>query len=349
MDELRLLVLDQFPEFGNRLRILLKSLDLEYQWVTELETGKGEEEPLFFDLFFWLIPAGNSHLSTVQELITRRGFLLTCAFVEKEENLADFDATFVVSDYDEVPRLRRLLENIVNLARRLKTQKELSSLLLHDIRTPLQNLASYAGLLSEAIFGPLNEGQEKIVRTIELQNDLATELLQELTDIVRFKRKALQLSKKTVDFARLLNEVLRSLWIWADRRNIKIQTYCSKSLPGIKLDPLAIKRVLFNLIFNALKFTGENGVVRIVVNEQTAQSNKHELLFQVTDSGPGIPEEHVDALFKKYYRLTHRSELLKGTGLGLYIAKWLVEAHGGRIGAYNNREGGATFYFTLPY
>ncbi len=308
-----------------------------HQWLNE---NRG-------DVFVYMAQHPSPFSEETKRWLENSGFLFWVLFGPSDEVAeSEFDITWPFELCNEERTFRVIVENLVQLAWRMKRQKEMASLVLHDLRTPLQNLNSYVELLGQNVFGTLNEGQQKIINNILLQGELVSELLQEITDILRFKRRTFQLPKRKTRLVPILNEVVRSLWGLADRQNIKIQTVYSAQLPEVEINVTAIKRVLFNLILNAIKFSKKNGVIRI----QARVSNQHpgQLLVQISDSGPGIPEEHLTRIFNKFYRLDQPQELLKGSGLGLYIARNLIEAHGGRIAAYNNREGGATFYFTLP-
>ena len=346
MDRPSLLILNENPQFCRNLLVFLEKMALDFQVVSTVGEASSLLAEKRFDVFFWLPDANSEITAAFKKELEKDGFLFWVLLGSEKVVDEDFDLVLSLKICHEPENLELLLKNITQLAKRMKRQKEMASLVLHDLRTPLQNLNSYVELLNQNIFGELNPGQKKIISNILLQADLAIELLQEISDILRFKRHVTVLPKTKVRFTPLLNEVIRSLWVMADRKNIKIQTTSPKLLPEIKVNPVAIKRVLFNLLLNAIKFSRQDGVIRITVRLITKKGS--ELLVQISDSGPGIPPEHLNRIFEMYYRLEQPNTVFKGGGLGLYIAKTLIEAHQGKISVYNNREGGSTFYFSLP-
>ncbi len=241
-----------------------------------------------------------------------------------------------------------LLNNALHLARRQNEQSELSSMLLHDLRSPTQSILGYLELLEQEIFGPVNQGQRQILENTLSLGDTVIELMEELSQVFQFEKRKFALMKAAVQAKQLADEALKTLWVLADQKNIKLSTQIAGNLPKIYVDSSAIQRVLINLLSNAIKYTPENGLVRLQAQVMASSSKQTMLEFSIIDSGPGIPSEHLSDIFDKYYRLHRSASGQKGIGLGLYISRLLVEAHGGRIGVYNNREGGSTFYFTLP-
>ncbi len=348
MSDVSCLLLNQNDSLGNKILAALSSREIQVHAVTNIDYFLQAVEEVHFDLFVWVAPRIENNYSIIERSLENVPHLLSCVFTEEPLESENFDFICSYSDLKTDDSLNNFIANLIRLLKRLKTQRELSSLLLHDLRTPLQNLSSYLDILTKGIFGYLNEGQLKILKTINAQGEMADELIQELSQLISSQKKRFFIDRVKTDIIPVVNESLRALWIWADRKNIKIQSFIAKDLPELMIDPLAIKRVLFNLIFNAIKFSPENGTVRLKVNLEGSKPGKQKILFQIVDSGPGIPPEHLSNIFEKYYRLDKTAIHLKGMGLGLYIAKLFIEVHGGTIGVYNNREGGATFYFTLP-
>ena len=348
MIELRCVFLIEESEFGQRLFKLASGLDSKLYRVSTVRELKELIQKRTFDSFVWVTTHAEQHIPEVEMLLKGVPYLFACLFSDKPVARSNFDFTFTFDDFKDTEKLKTFVTNLHHLGMRLKTRKELSSLILHDLRTPLQNLSSYADMLATGTFGELNEGQLKILQTINAQADLADELVQELTLILRMRKKEFFIEKQKADLSRLIHETLRALWIWADRKNIKLQTHIDHDLPKLLIDPSAIRRVLSNLLLNALKFSPKNGTVRLLVTLEAPKNEHQKIRFRITDSGPGVPPEHLNDIFDPYFRLKNPQALIKGQGLGLYIAKLFVEAHGGTIGVYNNREGGATFYFTLP-
>ncbi len=348
MIELRFAFLIEEPGFGQRLLDMAAPLKAKIYRTSNVRELVELTQKRTFDFFVWVTTHAQEEMAEIEALLKNTSYLFACLFSDKPAESSGFDFTFTFDDFQKPDKLKTFISNLHHLATRLKMRKELSSLVLHDLRTPLQNLSSYIEMLASGTFGKLNDGQLKILQTINAQADFADELVQELTLLLRMRKKEFFIEKQKTDLSRLINETLRSVWVWADRKNIKLQTHVEHELPQLIIDPMAIRRVLFNLLLNALKFSPNDSAVRMMVTLETSASGQQKVDFRITDSGPGIPAEHLNSIFDPYFRLRNPKAVSKGQGLGLYIAKLFVEAHGGKIGVYNNREGGATFYFSLP-
>lgn len=240
-----------------------------------------------------------------------------------------------------------LLKTIFSLSNKIKGQAELAGLLIHDIRSPMQSILSYLELLQSEVFGALNEGQQKMLKnTLRLQ-DRILDMIEDLGEIMRFEQKSFKLYKTEFSIKALLQDVVKALWIQADKKNIKFAVSLSDETHTIIADRGALDRVLTNILTNAIRFSPENGTVRVEYSCLSNNDGKAVCQFKITDSGPGIDKEDLNLIFDKYYRVL-RFKSAKGLGLGLYASRLFVEEHQGTIGVYNNREGGATFHFQIP-
>ncbi|OGB65705.1 MAG: hypothetical protein A2Y94_04940 [Caldithrix sp. RBG_13_44_9] len=237
----------------------------------------------------------------------------------------------------------KILTFINQLLRREKLQLELSSMLLHDIRSPLNSLIGYLELLISGTFGKLDAGHRNILeKSIELGDD-TLDLLEELSDIYMFDQDAFKLDKQSVDLTNVTESVLRTVWIKADNKNIKITKKIPPELNYLLADEFQIQRLLLNVLMNSINYSPEHS--SIILEVQPFDENS--VRISVRDTGLGIPEKELPQLFKKYYRFPHKKNP-KGHGLGLYICKVITEAHGGKIWAENEPQGGLAIHFTLP-
>ncbi len=275
--------------------------------------------------------------------------MITCK-IGKEEKPEGFRCDFFIrtKDLADEHTLKVLLRNVITFTRKQKIQSELAALLLHDLRSPAQSIIGYLELLEKEIFGELNDGQHQILQNAVTLSDRLIYLLEELSQIYRFEQKDFVLNRSRIQLREFIDTALRTLWVQADKKDIKFVPQIAKDLPVISADGLALERVLINLLTNAIKFSPEKGTVRIYAEKSESYTGEPSIRFRIADSGKGIPTERLNDIFDKYYRIKADRRQTKGMGLGLYISKLIVEAHGGQIGAYNNREGGSTFYFTLP-
>lgn len=246
-------------------------------------------------------------------------------------------------DDQSIP-LPLLLKNANRILKYRKMQAELGSMLLHDIRAPLNSLIGYLELLINETFGALNEGQVNILEKAMEMGDAVLDMLEDLSETFRGEHNAFNLQKQPFDFAKTLEAVLVNVWVKADRKNIKIKKNIDPQIKKLSGDDYQIQRVLTNIITNAIKYSPENSQLLI----EAIPYDSGYARISVKDEGSGVPEEQLPLLFDKYFRVQHKQDIHKGYGLGLYIAKTIVMAHFGKIWAENNGEGGLTVSFTLP-
>ena len=226
-------------------------------------------------------------------------------------------------------------------ADRIKT--EFINVAAHELRTPVQPILG----LSEVLRSKTNDSEQLFF--IDVINRNAKRLLQladDILDVTKIESHSLKLNKETFDLQELLTVIINeySKIIEKSNKNIKLvytpKKEQNKSSILIQGDKGRISQVVFNLLNNALKFTEEGSIV--ITSE--IKDDHNVIVVSINDSGAGIDSEIMPQLFTKF-----ASKSFTGTGLGLYISKNIVEAHGGRIWAQNNPDGkGATFSFSLP-
>jgi two-component system sensor histidine kinase ResE len=169
------------------------------------------------------------------------------------------------------------------------------------------------------------------------------DLIDNLLDVEKIESGAVDLDRRPVDVARLVDEVGRGFVPVAQQRDQKLQ-WQTPDLHSPLADRARLVQVLNNLVGNALRFTPAGGEVRIDVQEKGT-----EIVVEVSDTGPGISEEDQARLFQRFFRTdASRQRGISGTGLGLSIVKAIVEQHGGKVHCRSNLGDGTTFSFTLP-
>ena len=231
-----------------------------------------------------------------------------------------------------------------NVHQRDNTQLELASMLLHDIRSPLNSLVGYLELLINGTFGKLPNGHINIVEKAIDMSDYALDLIEELSDVFKYEQKFFSIQKETINFSKMLDALLAIIWIKADQKNLKIKRSIPTDLPEISGDEFQIQRLTSNILTNAISHAPENSNLSI----QVERYHKNFVRISVTDQGKGVPQDTLPHLFEKYYRLQKNPAFKSGQGLGLYICKIIAEAHGGEIWAENQEPTGLTIHFTLP-
>ena len=223
-----------------------------------------------------------------------------------------------------------------------KIQKEFINIAAHELRTPIQPILSLSELLRSKI-SDNNDEQKELLDTIIRNAKRLQRLADDILDVTKIESKSLQLKKERFNITQM---ILNALAYYRrndtnkeeEKEKIKVVVAFKEDI-FVEADRDRLNQVICNLISNAFKFTEEEGVVSI-----TAEKKDNQILVSIKDSGAGIDQEILPILFSKF-----ASKSFSGTGLGLFISRNIIEAHGGKIWAENNLDGkGARFSFSLP-
>jgi two-component system sensor histidine kinase KdpD len=232
----------------------------------------------------------------------------------------------------------------------METERMRSSLLSsvsHDLRTPLGVITGAASTLLSDKGAITPDARQELLATIHEEADRLTRLVRNLLDMTRLAAGALTVNKEWQPLEEIVGAVLNRV---EDRlRGREVTVKLPKDLPPVPLDAVLIEQVLINLLENVAKYTPAGSPVELsaVARGKKDGGSPKEVLVEVADRGPGIPEEHLERIFEKFYRVSGDGAG-GGAGLGLAICRGVVEAHGGRIWAANRDGGGAVLRFTLP-
>lgn len=224
---------------------------------------------------------------------------------------------------------------------RLFQQSDLVAEMVHELRTPLSALMATGHLLLRP---ELNDEQRRdLVGTLQRETGRLAQLTTDFLDMARLESGRARFRYERFQLADLVTECADIVLPQAAERGLVLSTHIAESLPPIESDRDKIKQVLLNLLTNAVKYNRPNGSITVEVTTLPAH-----IRTSVADTGKGIPAGAAARLFEKFYRAPDSDQYAAGTGLGLPIAKRIVEALGGEIGLLPAGAEGSTFYFDLP-
>ncbi|NPA93134.1 MAG: GAF domain-containing protein [Chloroflexi bacterium] len=240
------------------------------------------------------------------------------------------------------PHLQWILRDITERKRLATLKDDLLAMTYHDLRSPLGSIAMSLELLQQVCTNADDPTVSELFSIALHAADRLHRLTSNLLDIHRIEAGQLPLEIRPLSPAKLVNDAAEAVQPQLAKYEHTLEKQVEDGLPDVLADHDMVRRVLINLLENAIKYTPSGG--HIVVG--AAREGENKVRFWVTDNGPGISEEDQKRIFNKYARGTRSQG--KGLGLGLAFARLAIQAHGGEIGVHSRLGEGATFYFTLP-
>ena len=220
-------------------------------------------------------------------------------------------------------------------------QEDFLRIISHDLRNPLAIIQGHIQVLAEDLQDAGIHGDARAsVEAMERSSQRMNTMIQDLVDMTRLESGQLPLETHPVDIKAYLRNLLSRTELLHDYTRIQVEI--PADVPAAAADYNRLERIIINLLSNALKYSTPGTPVTVGVRQEDGM-----VRISVRDSGPGIPPEELPRLFQRYYR-PEGMRSTEGIGLGLYIARLLVEAHGGRIEVESEVGKGSTFSFTLP-
>lgn len=225
-----------------------------------------------------------------------------------------------------------------------KMKTEFISTVSHELRTPLTSIKGYVDLILDGEAGEINEIQREFLEIVKQNNDRLVELINDLLDVSRMESGRVKMEKAPLSLPEIVKVAVTSIENLAKNKEMSISQDIPEGLPLVLADRQRLVRILVNLLSNAIKYTPPKGRIFVSIKPQNGF-----LATSIRDTGIGIPSEHLDRLFVKFYRVdSSLTSEIGGTGLGLAIVKSIVDLHGGQVWAESEVGKGSTFTFTLP-
>jgi signal transduction histidine kinase len=215
------------------------------------------------------------------------------------------------------------------------------AIVAHDLRNPLNTIFMSAQFLSEIVPDSERPTEAKQISIVRRAAERMNQLIQDLLEVKRIESGRLTIEKRDIDPSAVIQEALDILKPIAAASSLSLESDIAPGTPRISVDPPRIQQVLSNLVGNAIKFTPAGG--QIILRATPGENEAH---FVVADTGPGIAPDQLPHIFGRFYQGKRTDR--RGIGLGLAIAKGIVEAHGGRIWVESQLGAGSSFFFTVP-
>lgn len=225
-----------------------------------------------------------------------------------------------------------------------RTKSEFISLASHQLRTPLSAAKWFGKMLMDGEAGELTKTQKEYLRKVNESNEREIQLVNSLLSVSRIESGKIKIEPKETDVRNLIGSVISDIEVNLQKSSRKIKFVAEKELPLMLIDPDLIRHVLVNLLTNSVRYTKENGKIDV-----EAKVTNGEFVVKIADDGIGVPQEEQKRLFEKFFRATNAlKKETDGSGLGLYLAKTIIESSGGKIWFKSKENHGTTFWFSLP-
>ena len=266
------------------------------------------------------------------------------------EQIAQFDsgtsnkflrAIAILIDQERQGGALVLVQDLTELKGLQTMRRELVGNISHEFRTPLAGIKAMVETLQGGAIDDQTAASDFLSR-IEAEVDRMAQLVAELTELSRIETGRVELELEPVNLNLLVEEVITQLKPQAERQGLSLKNELAAGLPPVQAHKERIRQVMVNLMHNAIKFNRPGGSVS-AATKRFADT----VVIEISDTGTGIANDDLPRIFERFYK-ADRSRAGQGTGMGLAIAKHVVEAHGGKIQAQSEEGKGSTFSFSLP-
>lgn len=246
---------------------------------------------------------------------------------------------FIISVIRDITERKKIEEELRRHARQLE---DLVSAMTHDLKTPLIATEASYRHLKDGLFGKLNDKQGQIIDLLIQNNENTLKLVNSLLHVFKYESRSYKLLFEEIEIKQILDKAVGMVSSMIREKNIKLK------LPQINFkficDPFEIERVIINLLMNAVKYTPHQGQIQIKV----VKNEEGNVTFIIEDNGLGVRKEELPNLFQRFWQSKRSHSSSASTGLGLYLSRQIVEAHGGRIWAESKEGQGMKVFFCIP-
>jgi PAS domain S-box-containing protein len=258
----------------------------------------------------------------------------------------EFDLGVTPVDQGSITGAIFAARNVSNIKVANRVRANFVSMVSHELRTPLNSVHGFIDLLLQGQMGELTEEQHKYLGYAQEGVQQLVSIVEDILLMTRSDSGQFEIKQQEVDLHELVNQVVNGLQPQALKAGVALNKDITTLTSILYVDPQRMKQVLNNLVTNAIKFTPPGGTVTIRVRPY----NERFVMISVSDTGYGIPVEDRPHIFERFYQSNHALQSkMGGYGLGLPIAKLIVEQHGGEISFDSAIDKGTTFYFTVPF
>lgn len=257
-------------------------------------------------------------------------------------NIVPVEISFArINPEDNFKRFVGVIRDVTEQKKADKLRDDFIATLTHDLRTPLLAAIQTLKFFLEGAVGEINDKQKLLLATMQKSNEDLLGLVNALLEVYKYDAEKLILNKTDFNIYELTKHVYDELKPLSDNKNIDFSIKCDNKNIEINADRSELRRVICNLCGNAINYTPENGKVVITINNES-----NDLIFSVSDTGCGIPQEDIPNMFQRFSQGTSKKRSA-GTGLGLYLSRQIIESHNGKIWLESKVNKGSEFSFIL--
>lgn len=250
----------------------------------------------------------------------------------------------LVDELNRVIGYSIVISDVTNYISEDKAKNKFLTSISHELRTPIAIIKNSISNILDGVTGNVKGKLRTYLESMDAECHRMSFLVNNLVDMARIESGQMSISRTKVEVSKLIDKVCEGFIKQAKQQKIDLDSQIYEYIPAVNVDERRIEQVLWNLVSNAVKFTPENGNVRV-----KAWPQGNHMVVVVEDTGPGLTDEQQRVIFNKFHQIGRKAGAgYNGSGLGLSISKWVIEAHGGLIWVESEPGKGSKFFLSLP-